>query len=74
MEVYLIAFATFAAVIAAMAIGVIVSGRRIRGTCGGLNAWTDGDGRPICDACADCPEQKQNCELEDAAATSSARR
>ena len=57
-------FLVFIAVVAAMAVGVIFSGRRIKGSCGGLAVWKDADGNSICEACADCPEKKKECELE----------
>ncbi len=64
METYLIAFTVFGLVTIGMAIGVIISNRRIKGSCGGLSAWKDELGKPMCDACADDPEIKQSCELE----------
>lgn len=38
MQLFLISFAVIAMAVAAMAVGVIVSNRRIRGSCGGLEA------------------------------------
>ena len=64
METYLVAFLVFAAVMVGMAVGVIFSNRRIQGSCGGLSAWKDELGRPMCEACADCPAKKEECELE----------
>lgn len=64
MDTFVAAFLIFAAVLAAMAVGVIFGDRRIKGSCGGLAAWKDADGSPICDACAECPEKKEECELE----------
>ena len=64
MDIFAGAFLVFIAVFAAMAVGVIFSGRRIKGSCGGLAVWKDADGESICDACADCPEKKKECELE----------
>ena len=64
MEVYLISFGAFLAVIVAMAVGVIFSNRRIKGSCGGLSAWKDQLGNPMCEACAEDPEKKKACELE----------
>ena len=64
MGTFAVTFLVFIAVVAAMAVGVIFSGRRIKGSCGGLAAWKDADGGSICDACADCPDQKKDCELE----------
>lgn len=66
MTVYLITLVAFLAVMAGMAIGVIIAGKRIQGSCGGLSAWRDELGRPMCEACAECPEKKQDCELEEA--------
>ncbi len=64
MDIFLIAFLVFAVAVGAMAIGAILGGRRIKGSCGGLAAWKDPDGNSICEACADCPEKKKECELE----------
>ncbi len=64
MDIFVGTFLVFIAVVAAMAVGVIFSGRSIKGSCGGLAAWKDADGESICDACADCPEKKKECELE----------
>lgn len=55
----LVAAAVFGLVIAAMAVGVIFSGRRIKGSCGGLATMRDGDGQPACMACGGAPE---NCD------------
>ncbi|MEQ8210927.1 MAG: (Na+)-NQR maturation NqrM [Lacipirellulaceae bacterium] len=48
-----IAVIVFLVAVAAMAIGVIVSNRRITGSCGGLANMKDSQGRTICDACTD---------------------
>ncbi len=64
MGTFIVTFLVFIVVVAAMAVGVIFSGRRIKGSCGGLATWKDADGESICDACADCPEKKKECELE----------
>ncbi len=48
---YLIAFGVFLVAIAAMAVGVILSNRRITGSCGGLANMKDRDGKSICEAC-----------------------
>jgi hypothetical protein len=34
-----------------MAIGVMLSGKRLRGSCGGLASLRDSEGRPMCEAC-----------------------
>ena len=51
MTTFLIAAAVFAVALAAMAVGVIFSNRRIKGSCGGLNNFRDSQGNPICEAC-----------------------
>lgn len=38
MKIFLLAFGLMLSAVAAMAIGVIVANRRIRGSCGGLSA------------------------------------
>jgi len=48
----LITIGVFAIVLAAMAVGVILSNREIKGSCGGLNNFKDSVGNPICDACS----------------------
>ena len=42
----------FALAITAMAIGVMLSGKRLRGSCGGLASLRDAEGRPMCEACS----------------------
>jgi hypothetical protein len=58
MTVYVAALISFAVAMALMAVGVIVSNRRLRGSCGGLAGLRDADNRVACDACenpsADC--------------------
>ena len=51
MIVYLTAFAVFALAMLGMAIGVLISNRRLRGSCGGLAGMTDERGRTLCEAC-----------------------
>ena len=48
-QTVLFAVLIFAVAVAAMAIGVIVSNRRIRGSCGGLANLRDAEGRTMCD-------------------------
>lgn len=48
----LITIGVFAIVLTGMAIGVILSNREIKGSCGGLNKFKDSVGNPICDACS----------------------
>ncbi len=64
MKAFVATLIVFLLVILAMSVGVIFAGKRIRGSCGGLSTWTDENGEPVCDACADCPEKKRECELE----------
>ena len=45
--------AVFAMAIAGMAIGVILSNRRLRGSCGGLANMRDSQGKTLCEACTD---------------------
>lgn len=48
MTTFLIAFVVFALAIAGLAIGVIISNKRITGSCGGLNLI---DGQNQCTVC-----------------------
>ena len=64
--VFIGALFVFVGVVAAMSVGVIFGDRRIKGSCGGLETWRDEIGRPMCEACADCPEKRLECELEQA--------
>jgi len=50
-QTFLLAGAIFAVVMAGMAIGVILSNRRIKGSCGGLANLKDSQGNTICDGC-----------------------
>ena len=65
-QVFLIAFLVFGGVILGMSVGVLFGRRCLKGSCGGLSAWRDELGRPMCEACAECPEKKHECELEEA--------
>ncbi len=67
--VYLTSLVVFAVALVGMAIGVIVSNRRIKGSCGGLNNFKDEQGNSICDACTTPPEE---CEQVRAAAAGAA--
>jgi len=51
MSIFLVAFAVFAIAMLGMAIGVIISSRRLRGSCGGLAGLQDEHGNSICEAC-----------------------
>jgi hypothetical protein len=43
------AFVAFALVMVAMAVGVIFSNRRLKGSCGGLSSMSDQFGQPLCE-------------------------
>ena len=49
MNLLIAAFVVCALVMTAMAVGVIVSNIRIKGTCGGLGAMKDELGQPMCE-------------------------
>lgn len=69
MNTFLIALAVFAIALAGMAIGVIVSDRRIKGSCGGLAGFKDEKGNSICEACSnpspECAGVGSRSDLED---------
>lgn len=48
----LIAFVVFALAALAMAVGVIVSGKQIKGSCGGLAGMKDENGDSVCLSCS----------------------
>jgi len=52
MKIFLVTLVVFALTLVAMAIGVIVSNRRIKGSCGGLAGLKDPHGNPACDICS----------------------
>ncbi len=54
---FLLAAALFGLAVAGMAIGVILSNRRLQGTCGGLAGLQDGQGRSLCEACTNPSEE-----------------
>ncbi len=51
MTTFFAAAVLIALAISGMAIGVLVSNRRLKGTCGGLGAMRDEHGNTLCDAC-----------------------
>lgn len=51
MATFVIVFAVFAIALTGMAVGVILSNRRIKGSCGGLAGFKDAQGNSICEAC-----------------------
>lgn len=56
MAILFLTLGLFALVMLVMSVGVIVSGRCLRGSCGG-GAVLDGDGEPI--TCATCPNRQR---------------
>ena len=48
MQTAILAFGLLCLVVLGMAVGVIFSGRRIKGSCGGLNAISDADHCLVC--------------------------
>ncbi len=76
MTTFVLAFALLLTVIVGMAIGVIFSGKTIKGSCGGLNAISDADHCVVCskeidpnsplrDRLAGCPRaRKKLAEME----------
>jgi len=48
---FLISAGVFGVAITGMAIGVILSNRRLRGSCGGLANMKDAEGHTVCDGC-----------------------
>jgi hypothetical protein len=51
MTMFLVTLGFFAVALVGMAIGVIVSNRRLKGSCGGLGTITDEQGRSMCGSC-----------------------
>ncbi len=51
MQYFIITLVVFAIALAGMGIGVILSNRRIKGSCGGLAGFKDEQGNSICEAC-----------------------
>jgi thiamine biosynthesis lipoprotein len=57
LSTFLLAAAVFGVAIVGMSIGVILAGRRLRGSCGGLAGLKDEHGNPLCDACTNPAEK-----------------
>ncbi|HJP32058.1 MAG: (Na+)-NQR maturation NqrM [Candidatus Latescibacteria bacterium] len=65
MSLFVAAFVGFCVVMTGMAVGVIVSNRRITGSCGGLANMKTEDGEPMCEcgarageSCGNDPERR----------------
>jgi hypothetical protein len=65
---FLVTLCFFAVALGGMAIGVIVSNRRLKGSCGGLGTMTDEHGRSMCGSCTTPAE---NCSRKRAEAMAS---
>ena len=61
-----IAATVFATAMAGMAIGVILSNRRLKGSCGGLANLRDSTGNTLCEACTHPSPDCQGEPLEEA--------
>ncbi|WP_148073973.1 (Na+)-NQR maturation NqrM [Bythopirellula goksoeyrii] len=61
----LVTILVFAIALAGMAIGVIVSNRRIKGSCGGLANMRDSQGNTMCEACTHPSPECQGEPLEE---------
>ncbi|WP_146452998.1 (Na+)-NQR maturation NqrM [Bythopirellula polymerisocia] len=62
----LISIVVFAVALSAMAVGVIVSNRRIKGSCGGLANMRDSHGNTLCEGCTNPSPECQGEPLENA--------
>ncbi len=61
---FAITFVVFAIAILGMAIGVILSNRRLRGSCGGLANLRDSQGNTLCEGCSNPLPECQGEPLE----------
>ena len=67
---FLFAAVVFAVALTGMAVGVIVSNRRIKGSCGGLANLRDSQGNTLCEACTNpSPDCSGNPTEEDSVVT-----
>ena len=74
MSYFIAALIVFAVVMIIMAVGVVLGGREIKGSCGGLNAVSDPEGNMICGVCGQqvddrgkplAPEASEICDVKD---------
>ncbi|MEM8944878.1 MAG: (Na+)-NQR maturation NqrM [Planctomycetota bacterium] len=63
----------FVVALAGMAIGVIISNRRLKGSCGGLANMKDSKGNTICDGCTNPSPDCVGEPLQDPATADSGR-
>ena len=64
-----IAMVVFGLALAGMAIGVILSNRRLKGSCGGLANLRDSSGKSMCDACTNPSPECSGQALDEGGAT-----
>ena len=64
MTTFLIALGLFALAVAGMAVGVMLGRGGPCGSCGGLSAMRDEQGRPLCES---CPHPEEICPAEPSA-------
>lgn len=69
MQTFFITLAIFAIALLGMAVGVLISNRRIKGSCGGLAGMTDSQGNSICEACTNPSPDCRGERREEAAPT-----
>jgi hypothetical protein len=50
--VIVLTFIVFAIALSGMAVGVIFSNRRLRGSCGGMSGIRDNQGNTLCEVCS----------------------
>lgn len=59
MTVFLIAFSVMALTVLAMSVGVMFSGREIKGSCGGISNF-EGGACELCGATSECEAPKES--------------
>lgn len=57
MTTFIATLCVFLTAVVGLGVGVIISNRRLKGTCGGLGTMKDSDGESICDACTTPSEE-----------------
>ncbi|MCA9241141.1 MAG: hypothetical protein KDA37_13115 [Planctomycetales bacterium] len=70
MSTFVVTLVVFGIALAGMAVGVILSNRCIKGSCGGLAGFKDEHGNSICEACTnpspECRGERTRREAEQA--------
>ncbi len=70
LSTFLLTTLVFGLAVAGMGMGVIVSNRRLRGSCGGLDGLKDSQGNPLCEACTQPAAECQKFQEQVAAPSS----